>query len=110
VGENSAIEWTDRPIGQGTPETIGYIHSATIGDHMKFKVSMKDPDTLNDSIEDALKQELESVTDPEERELLQDHRAEKVRALCARWFRYGEYLTVEIDTDAETCVVVPSHS
>lgn len=77
---------------------------------MKFKVQMKDPDTLYDAIEDAIKAETESVTDEEEREAVQEVRGKKVRALCAKWFEYGEYLTVEIDTEATTCVVVPVRS
>jgi hypothetical protein len=68
---------------------------------------MKDPDTLYDSIKDALKGELASIADDDEREMLAEHRYGKVRELCSKWFRYGEYLTVEIDTDACTCVVVP---
>jgi hypothetical protein len=24
-----------------------------------------------------------------------------------KWFQYGDYLTVEIDTEAQTCTVVP---
>lgn len=30
-----------------------------------------------------------------------------MKELCKKWFEYGEYLTVEIDTDAKTCTVVP---
>lgn len=76
---------------------------------MKFKVSMKDPDTLSDAIEEALARAIEglAVTDEEERQAVAVVRREKVSALCAKWFEYGEYLTVEIDTDAGTCTVVP---
>jgi hypothetical protein len=75
---------------------------------MKFQVQMKDPDTLHDAIEEAVRGELMTTSDPEERDMLVEHRSERVAKLCSRWFRYGEYLTVEIDTDAETCVVVPT--
>jgi hypothetical protein len=53
---------------------------------MKFRVTMKDPDTLNDAIEEAVEKQM-----------------------CGRWFGYGEYLTVEIDTDAKTCTVIPDN-
>lgn len=32
---------------------------------------------------------------------------EQVAELCEKWFEYGEYLTVEIDTDEMTCLVQP---
>jgi hypothetical protein len=76
---------------------------------MKFIVTMKDPDTLHDSINDAVKESVkEDICDPHEQEAVAEVRANKIRAICTKWFECGEYLTVEIDTDAETCVVVPS--
>lgn len=33
--------------------------------------------------------------------------AEAIRRACAKWVQRGEYLTVEVDTDKGTCVVVP---
>lgn len=76
---------------------------------MKIKVTMKDPDTLHDAIDEAVREELtqnESL-DQDERELLAESRSEKYGEIAQKWFEYGEYLTVEIDTDAKTCVVVP---
>lgn len=76
---------------------------------MKFTVTMKDPDTLQDSIRDATIREVKAMglTDPEEIEALVELRAEKVGNTCSKWFPDGEYLSVEIDTEAGTCVVVP---
>lgn len=77
---------------------------------MKFQVSMKDPDTLHDAIRNAVKKELGQMTPPldeDEQEALAEKRQEKISELCSRWFKWSEYLTVEIDTDAKTCVVVP---
>jgi hypothetical protein len=37
-------------------------------------------------------------------------RAEEAHALCGRWFQFGDTLTVEIDTDTETCVVVENRA
>jgi len=75
---------------------------------MKFRVQMKDPDTLHDAIEESVGKDLASIEalDDDDREVLAERRCEAVQALAGKWFRYGEYLTVEIDTDAKTCVVV----
>lgn len=78
---------------------------------MKFTVTMKDPDTLTDAIEEAVREEVEAMGLPEdEAEALMEARADKVGRLCDRWFEYGEYLQVEIDTEAETATVVPLKS
>jgi hypothetical protein len=75
---------------------------------MKFRVHMKDPDTLGDAIDDAVKDDVAALNlPPDESEQLVECRSEKASKLCSKWFEYGEYLTVEIDTDAGTCVVVP---
>ncbi len=75
---------------------------------MKFTVTMKDPDTLHDAIADAVSEAVSPLSnDADEREAIAEVRREKINELCSQWFEYGEYLTVEIDTDAGTCVVVP---
>lgn len=43
----------------------------------------------------------------EELEELRESRAEEYRNLCDKWFEYGEYLTVVVDTETKTCVVRP---
>lgn len=73
---------------------------------MRFTVSMKDPDTLDDAISDAVIRSTEGMDiTPAERKAIQEVRREEVREVCARWFEYGEYLRVEVDTEAKTCVV-----
>lgn len=42
-----------------------------------------------------------------DRNALAKSRAEEVREVCEKWFEDGEYLNVEIDTDAGTCIVIP---
>jgi len=76
---------------------------------MKFRVTMKDPDTLHDAIREAVEREVAAMPDldDDEREAIIEKRNEKVSDKCDRWFKYSEYLTVEIDTEAMTCVVVP---
>lgn len=74
---------------------------------MKILVQMKDPDVLHDAIEEAVKESLVAETpDPQERDAIKEIRIAKIGRLAAKWFEYGEYLTVEIDTEAETCTVV----
>jgi len=79
---------------------------------MKFRVSMKDPDTLRDAICDAVDEQIErqfiDIPDvvPDDLEGIKERRVERIDDLCAKWFRYGEYLEVEIDTEAKTCTVV----
>ncbi len=75
---------------------------------MKFTVTMKDPDTLGDAVLDAVKEDVAKLglSDAIEIEALEEARTGKVRELCSRWFRFGEYLTVEIDTDAGTATVL----
>lgn len=77
---------------------------------MKFRVALKDPDTLADAVEAAVLAELKHANptlSEEERDQIADSRKEKTLALCAKWFKHGEYLTVEIDTKARTATVVP---
>lgn len=77
---------------------------------MKFRVTMKDPDVLHDAIEEAVDSAVDKMDglDADEREAVKDKRKENVADSCCAWFKYGEYLTVEVDTDAKTCVVVPN--
>lgn len=77
---------------------------------MKFKVTMKDPDTPYDAIRDAVRDEVQTMenVDAEEKESISEIRYQRYAKTASKWFKYGELLTVEIDTDAETCVVVPN--
>lgn len=77
---------------------------------MKFRVTMKDPDTLHDSIVEAVEAELKTIAglDDGDREALTGKRQVAAADVCGRWFKYSEYLTVEIDTDAGTAVVCPA--
>lgn len=78
---------------------------------MKFRVTMKTPDELDDSIKEAVKALTERLMpspdfSEEEREQVAEFRGRVVRAKCSKWFEHGEYLTVEIDTEEGSCVVV----
>ncbi len=75
---------------------------------MILHVTMKDPDTLCDAIDRAVGEWVKGIEgiDNEEREAVAEARKEKVREVCGQWFEYGEYLTVEIDTEDKTATVV----
>lgn len=76
---------------------------------MKFTVTMKDPDVLEDAIERAAeKSVLEEYPTmaTKERELLTEVRCEVARQVAGQWFEYGEYIDVEVDTDAGTATVL----
>ena len=78
---------------------------------MKFRITMKDPDGVNDSLKEAAEARVAKIAeasalDGEEREALLESTQEKLSETISRWFEYGEYLDVEVDTEAGTCVVV----
>jgi hypothetical protein len=76
---------------------------------MIYRVQMKDPGTLHDAVRDAAKKELKGIQgiDDDEKEELLERRTEKLEEQAQRWFGYGEYLMVEIDTEKNTIRVVP---
>ena len=74
---------------------------------MKIVVQMKDPDTLDDAIKEAAEESIENTDLPkDEWRALAEIRAGKWRQLARTWWEYGEYLRVEIDTEAGTCTVL----
>ena len=75
---------------------------------MKILVTMKNPDSLDEAIQAAVKSDLDLIEgiDDDEREVLTASREKAAHMICGKWFRYGEYLTVEVDTDNDTITVV----
>lgn len=61
---------------------------------MKFQVSMKCPDALDRAISENI--------DPND----EDQNPEQIKDICDKWFECGECVTLEIDTDAGTCIVL----
>lgn len=75
---------------------------------MKFRVTFKDPDVVGDAIERCVSADVATLgLSKVEAEAVAELRAEKVRDFVSTWVSYGEYITVEFDTDARTIVVVP---
>lgn len=77
---------------------------------MKFKVTMKDPDQLGDATDDAVRADIALIAglSDDDREALYANRRNDVSKITAKWFKWGEYLTVEIDTDTQTATVCPA--
>jgi hypothetical protein len=76
---------------------------------MKIQITFKDPDALIDCIADGVRENFDkgALTD-EEAEAVIEKREKIAHSVASKWFKYGEYLTVEIDTDTGTCVVIPA--
>lgn len=77
---------------------------------MKFSVTFKDPDGPFECIQDAAKEwaaTLEGLDD-DEREQMSEARQRKLSEFAGKWLDYGEYVTIEFDTDANTATIVPT--
>ncbi len=68
---------------------------------MILTVHMKTPDALGAAIAEGLIRMREDGRDQQEAE----DEAEAAREVAKRWVRYGEYLTVVIDTETKTAAV-----
>lgn len=74
----------------------------------KITVHIKDTDVLYDGITEAIDKELaDSGLDEDEQEAIRDIRREKYDSVAEKWWEYGEYITVEFDTDTKEIRVVP---
>lgn len=84
---------------------------------MKFRITFKDPDGVSDSInEEALNLAQNALSDTVKADenllekLIQpllEHYTEDIKSKIDKWIEYSEYVTIEFDTDANTCTVVP---
>ena len=66
---------------------------------------MKNPDALDEAIDDTLANETFGLTDEDEIETIRESRAETLRDKCGEWMEYGEYITVLFDTEEGTATV-----
>lgn len=88
---------------------------------MKIHISFKTPDALDDAVKEEVNRlvylflidhDVEEVADlsPELREELTEKTEalrDELSSVLRHWIKYGECLTVEVDTAANTCTVVP---
>lgn len=75
---------------------------------MKFRVQLKDPDGVYDSLNDAAAELANAVTgiDAEERAAIQELKRAKIGEFAGKWLEYSEYALIEFDTEAGTATVV----
>ena len=75
---------------------------------MKIKITFKDPDRVYEAIQEAAESEAKSIQglDTHEMALISDTKFKKLSEQCKPWIEYGEYVTIEIDTDAGTATVL----
>jgi hypothetical protein len=57
---------------------------------MIFRIGFKTPDAVDYATEDVPEEEMQAV-----------------KSVIAKWVKYGECITVEVDTEKETCTVLP---
>jgi hypothetical protein len=81
---------------------------------MRIRVTFKDPDTMQDTVDEAVKRgpKPDGISKAEWDTIWED-RAERIKsAIADRYMQYGEYLVVDFDVDEEgtamTARVVPN--
>jgi hypothetical protein len=72
---------------------------------MKIIIGMKCPDALERAIDKEVMSEVSDISDPDEREEAFHVLVDKCKKITEKWFEYGEYIQIIIDTEDETCVV-----
>lgn len=72
---------------------------------MKLKITLKDPDGVYESIKDAAFSTTGDTEKLGNSELEAETRREQLEEQCKPWIKCGEYVTIEIDTDAGTATV-----
>lgn len=77
---------------------------------MKVRVTLKDPDTMQDAVDDAFKRlPVPDGVSPEEFAAIREERANAAKSeISDAWMAWGEYLVVEFDLDAKTATVLPA--
>ena len=73
---------------------------------MKIKIHLKDPDALYESISEALAGETFGLTKESEIEKIRESRQEEYMEIANKWFEYGEYVDLELDTEEETLTIL----
>jgi len=74
---------------------------------MKIRITMKTPDVLQDAIDNAVFITEANQGGDEMSSAEVEHVRSSATLKARKWFKYGEYLTVELDTESGTCVVMP---
>lgn len=78
---------------------------------MKLQITFKNPDGVADSIADAIHFESMENTDflmlsEQEQEEIKENKRKELLEQISPWVEYGEYVTIEINTDDNTAKVL----
>lgn len=75
---------------------------------MKITISIKDPDSVFESISDTVRESLDEMggLSSEEKDRLSETRVNEMFDILSRWIQYGEYIRIEFDTEAGTAKVL----
>lgn len=80
---------------------------------MKFTIDMKTPDAVDHAVNEAVGQSYPNYDDEgelivlsEEQQCEKEDLKEELKSVCSEWFRYGEAVTLEIDTDVGVASVL----
>lgn len=72
---------------------------------MKFQITLKDPDGIYDAVKAAVESNKPANLGELENTWI-DLKMDGLFTTLNRWFEYGEYVTIEIDTDLMTATVL----
>lgn len=75
---------------------------------MRFSITFKTPDAMDDAIKDAVfaDSDCDCGLCPECREVRQE-KEPSLRKVAEKFIEYGEYITIELDTETGTATVIP---
>ena len=75
---------------------------------MKIKMQLKAPDGVYESIREAAEKQVSEMTGlrDSEKESIIENRHEEISEQLKEWIEYGEYITIEFDTETGTATVL----
>lgn len=75
---------------------------------MKLTIQFKDPDGVYDAVHESARDSVSTVDGitTQEAQILSQKREDDFNEFLGQWIKYGEYLTVEFDTDTNTATVL----
>ena len=74
---------------------------------MKFTITVKNPDSIEDSIDRAAEESIEDADFKDRHDYLdiKEEKKQQLWAACSKWVEYQEYIRIEIDTELGTAKV-----
>lgn len=75
---------------------------------MKIIMHLKDPDGVYESIREEAESQVSQMTGlrQNEKESIIENRHEEISERLQKWIQYGEYITIEFDTEENTATVI----